>query len=217
MPVGEVTGFWYLVAMRLPTCSPRPGRVILLPFLLLLTAFPAFTPGLRAETASQLYAQGVEAYNQGDAVGAQHKLQLALEVDRNFRPANLLLAKMAAEKRQATAPAAVGMSVKVLERTVVPVEFSNTTLDSALEYIRQKALEDSGGKVAINFAVNLPPELVNKRVTLKMDHVPVPELLRYIGEIAGVSFDRQPYAIVVTPAAAKPKAEAANPAAAPAS
>lgn len=190
--------------------------MFLLPFLALLLLCEALPRPIHAQTASQFYAQGVEAYNKGDAAAAKHQLQLALEIDRNFRPATALLTKMATEQRPATGGPVPGMSAKALESTVVPVEFNNTTLTTAIEFIRQKAAEVSGGRVVINFAVNLPPELANRKVTLKMDHVPVSEMLRYLGEMTGVSFDRQPYAIVVTSAKGK-AAEAVHPAATPAS
>ena len=190
--------------------SPRRGRVLLLFGLLTLGILFPSAHQAHAQTASQVYTQAVEALNRGDVDGARQKLQLALEIDPNFRPANALLTRMAAAQRRGGA--AAGLSTRTLERTVIPVEFNETTLTSALEYIRQKVAEDSGGKLQINFAINLPPELANKRVTLKMDHVPVPEILRYIGVMAGVSFEKQPYAILVTPAADKPVVPSANPA-----
>ena len=162
--------------------------------LLFITLFAAI---------GSLHAQGVEAFNRGDTEGAKQKLRLALQVDPNFRPASALLARMAAERAQAGA-VAPGLSARALERMVVPVEFSNTTLNSALEFIRQKAAEQSGGKLQINFALNLPPEYLSKRITLKMDHVPVMEVLRYMGDQAGVQFEKQPYAIAVTPVGDKP-------------
>lgn len=166
---------------------------------------------VHAQTASQVYAQAVEALNNGDVEGAKKKLQLALEVDPQFRPASALLTRIAATQRQGGA--APGLPVKALARTVVPVEFNNTTLNSAIEYIRQKVAEDSGGKLQINFAINLPPELANKKITLKMDHVPVPEVLRYMGEMAGVKFEQQQYAIAVTPAGDNPAASSFTPSA----
>ena len=156
---------------------------------------------VHAQTASQCYAQAVQAYNQGDIDGAKHQLALTLEIDKNFRPATALLQRIAQDQRASAGatPAAV-VPVKSLERMVVPVEFKDTSLQSALEYIRQHIEAGSGGKTAVNFVLNVPPELANKRISLQLDHVPVTELLRYVGDLAGVSFQFQKYAIVVTPA-----------------
>ncbi len=157
--------------------------------------------GARAQTAVQVYSEGVEAYKQGDVDTAKHKLALALEIDKNFRPASALLSRIISDQRAGGADAP-GVSVRTLEKTIVPVEFKDTTLTSALEFLRQRVDEMTGGTAKINFAVNLPPELANKRVTLKLDRVPVMEVLKYIGEFTGVSFQVQPYAILVTPTAA---------------
>ena len=140
-----------------------------------------------------------------------HQLQIALEIDKNFRPASTLLGRIIADQRGGGANAP-GMTMKSLQSTVVPVEFKDATLTSALEFLRQRAEETTGGKLKINFAVNLPPDLANKHVTLKLDRVPVMEVLRYIGELSGVSFQVQKYAIVVTPAAAATPAPVASPA-----
>ena len=168
-----------------------------------LIVFLVSMDGARAQTASQLYTQAVQTYNQGDVEKAKHQLQLTLEVDKNFRPASALLNRIALEQRaDGGATPAAAVPVRSLERMVVPVEFKDTSLQSALEYIRQHIESGSDGKTQVNFVLNVPPELANKRFTLQLDHVPVTELLRYIGESVGVSFEMQKYAIVVTPAAA---------------
>lgn len=169
--------------------------------LFLAAVFLATVSDAPAQTATQVYAEGVEAYKQGDVETAKHKLALALEIDRNFRPASALLSRIGSDQRAGGANAP-GIPFQALETTVVPVEFKETTLTSALEILRQRADETTGGKLKINFAVNLPPELASKRVTLKLDRVPITEVLRYVGELTGVSFQVQKYAIMVTPAAA---------------
>ena len=178
---------------------PASRSLRLLPLLVFFVLLGAASS--QAQTASQLYAQGVQAYNQGDVEQAKRQLQLTLEVDKNFRPASALLNRIAQEQRVAggAAPAAV-VPTRSLERMVVPVEFRDTSLQSALEYIRQHIEGSTSGKTTVNFVLNVPPELANKKVTLQLDHVPVTELLRYIGELAGVSIQIQKYAILVTPA-----------------
>ena len=155
---------------------------------------------VHAQTASQCYAQAVQAYNQGDIDGAKRQLTLTLEIDKNFRPATALLQRIAqAQSASVGATPAAVVPVRSLERMVVPVEFKDTSLQSALEYIRERIEVASGGRTAVNFVQNVPPELANKRISLQMDHVPVTELLRYLGDLAGVNFQFQKYAIVVTP------------------
>ncbi len=167
---------------------------------LLLALFFTATGTAQNQTAVQVYSEAVEAYKQGNVESAKRQLTLALEIDKNFRPASALLSRIVSDQRMGGANAP-GLSVRMLEKTIVPVEFKDTPLTSALEILRQRADETTGGKLKINFAVNLPPESASKRLTLKLDRVPVMEVLRYVGEMTGVSFQVQPYAIVVTPVA----------------
>ncbi len=176
---------------------------------LAFTAILLICNDAHAQTASQCYGQAVQAYDQGDIEGAKRQLALTLEIDKNFRPATALLQRIAhAQVANAGATPAAVVPIKSLERMVVPVEFKDTSLQSALEYIRQHIEASSGGKTAVNFVLNVPPELANKKISLQLDHVPVTELLRYLGDLAGVSFQFQKYAIVVMPAggAAAPSA-----------
>lgn len=151
------------------------------------------------QTASQLYTEAVQTYEAGNADAAKQKLRLALEVDRNFRPAAALLAKIAADERQAGAQA-TGASAQSLQGVMIPVEFQNTDLQTAIEILRQRIAEQSGGRMTVNFVLRLPPDLANKKITLHLDRVPATEAMRYLGSLAGVNFKVEPYAIMVTPA-----------------
>ena len=165
--------------------------------LLALTALP-----VQAQLPSQLYADAVAAYKAGKVAEAKHKLQLTLEIDKNFRPASEMLNRINLAQQQDRASGVTQMSPKVLEQTVFPVEFKETSLQTALEYIRQQAEEKSAGKAQLNFVLQVPPEVANKKITLRLSHVPVSEMLHYIGNLAGVSFEMQRYAIAVVPATA---------------
>ena len=170
-------------------------------FLALAVCLTVLVGHASAQTASQLYTEGVQTYEAGDASAAKQKLRLALEVDKNFRPAAALLAKIAAEEHRAGALPS-GASVQSLQRVMVPVDFQNTDLQTAIEILRQRIAEKSAGRVAVNFVLRLPPELAGKKVTLRLDRVPATEAMRYLGSVAGVDFKVEPYAVTVAPAAA---------------
>jgi hypothetical protein len=159
-------------------------------------------------TATQLYSDAVQSLKTGDVDDAKHKLELALEVDKSFQPASALLRRISLMQSQAQSGGTGAATVPrhTLETLSFPVEFKNTTLQTALEYIRQQVEQVSGGKAQVNFVLQLPPELANKKVTLELNHVPVMEVLHYLGDLAGVTFDVQKYAIAVTPAASAPAA-----------
>ena len=163
-----------------------------------------------AQTASQLYTEGVQTYEAGNVDAAKQKLRLALEIDKNFRPAAALLAKIAADERQAGSQTN-GVSVRTLEKVIVPVEFKDTTLQVAVETLRQRISEKTGGKVEVNFVLKLPPDLANKKVSLHLDRVPATEVMRYLGSLAGVEFKVEQYAVMVVPAGSPATAVSSSP------
>ena len=189
--------------------NTNPLRAACLAGVLTCAALFALPGRVPAQTASQLYGEGVQTYEAGNVEAAKQKLRLALEVDKNFRPAAALLAKIAVEERRAgTQP--VGVSIKTLEKVIVPVEFKDTTFQTAVEVLRQGISEKTNGKVEVNFVLKLPPNLANKRVSLHLDRVPVTEVMRYLGSLAGVDFKIEQYAVMVVPAGS-PAAAAASP------
>ena len=153
----------------------------------------------RAQSASQLYTEGVQTHNAGDVAAAKQKLRLSLEVDPNFRPAAALLARIDSDERQGGAQSA-GASPQALSKIIVSVDFKDTSLQTAIGTLRQRVSEKSGGKVEVNFVLKLPPELANKKISLQLDRVPATEVLRYMGSLAGVDFKLEPYAVMVIPA-----------------
>ena len=168
-------------------------------FITLLAVVLAVPSAARAQSASQLYTEAVQTYEAGDVAGAKQKLRLSLEIDKNFRPSATFLTKIANDEKQAgTQPA--GVSAQTLSKVIVPVDFKDTTLQVAIEALRQRISEKSGGKVEVNFVLKLPPDLANKKITIHLDRVPASEVMRYIGLYAGVDFKIEQYAVMVVPA-----------------
>ena len=177
------------------------------PILLAAAGFCYLLPlRAHAQAASQLYADAVQTLKAGDVADARHKLQLALEIDKNFVPASTLLNRINLMQQQAGGGAGGIVPVATLRTLAFPIEFKDTSLTTALEYIRQQVETASVGKAQVNFVLQLPPELANKKVTLRLNHVPVMDVLHYVGDLAGVSFQVQQYAIAVVPAGAEPSA-----------
>ena len=82
---------------------------------------------------------------------------------------------------------------------IVPIELKDTSLRTAIEILRQRISEKSGGKVEVNFVLKLPPDLENKRISMRLDRVPATEVMRYMGSLAGVDFKIEQYAVMVVP------------------
>ena len=87
---------------------------------------------------------------------------------------------------------------------IVSVDFKDTSLQTAVEFLRQRISEKSGSKVEPNFVLRLPPDLANRKVNLHLDRLPATEVMRYLGTVAGVEFKVEPYAVLVVPAGAAP-------------
>ena len=92
-----------------------------------------------------------------------------------------------------------GDQEKNLAAVILPkVEFREATLGSALEYLKQAISKASDGKQVVNFVVQVPEEQVKTQpVTLNLTTIPATEALRYLGDVAGLEFQYEKYAVVV--------------------
>ncbi len=88
-----------------------------------------------------------------------------------------------------------------LKQIIVPsVEFAQTDLDTALNYLRQLAKELSGGKVVPNIIYKgTEEERKSVTVTLRLASVPFTDVIRYVGELSNTRFKYEKHAIVGTP------------------
>jgi hypothetical protein len=77
------------------------------------------------------------------------------------------------------------------------VEFRDANLAGVLEYLRQKAAEQSRGTIDAVYLLAVPDEVaLSNAVTLSLTNIPFLEALRYIGELAGVNLRIQNNVIV---------------------
>ena len=82
-----------------------------------------------------------------------------------------------------------------LERIVFPtVQFSNATLDEAIEYLRIKSRdfdsdESDAKKRGVNLFLDRDLERSDLSLNLDLKNVPMIEALRYISELAGIEFE----------------------------
>jgi hypothetical protein len=125
---------------------------------------------------------------------------MAYQMDsRNVTVINYLRRIQADEKSK---PKSVPMERQLAGIVIPQIQFKEATLGSALDYLKKAAIRQSGGKVAVNFVVQLPAEQVNtQQVTLNLSNVPFTEALKYLGTVASLDFSFDKYAIVVKPKA----------------
>jgi hypothetical protein len=164
-------------------------RVFLL-FASLCTFLPAVA--LADPTEPQLMAQAQQAYLGGDYDTAVQLFTQVLEVD----PQNTLAIQYMRDIRVKLHGA---QSTKnPLNDLVIPrIDFRNATFSAALDFFTQQAAKQS---VNVSFVPQLPPEQLNKPVTLSLSQVPFLVALNYLCQLNNATYRVEQYAIVILPA-----------------
>ena len=97
--------------------------------------------------------------------------------------------------------------LKVKMDTIVfpSVEFADTPLRDVLEFLTVRSaeldtVETDPAKKGVSLLVKAPGETAdNVRINLKLSNIPLSEILRYVGEQAGLRIRVEPYAIALVP------------------
>ena len=169
----------------------------LLPSLLLVLACAG---SVFAEDAAQLLTAAQLAYQKGDLESAKRNFELVNRMDPRNPTAIGFLKLIAAQAKKDAGGTA---TEKALAALIVPqIQFKEATFGSALDFMKKKAGEISGGKQAVNFVVQPGIDQNTTTVTLNLRDIPFTEALRYLGELANVKFEYQKYAIMVRPTGA---------------
>jgi len=149
-----------------------------------------------AETAQQLLTAAQLAYQKNDYAAAKRDFEMVLRIDPRNATAIGFLKTIQAHQAKDSGGAAVQ---KELAQVIIPkIELKEATLGSSLDFLKKKVAELSNGKQSVNFVVQ-PGVDPMTRCTLSLTNVPLTEAVRYLGELANVSFQYQKYAIVVRP------------------
>lgn len=168
-------------------------------------AFLAFTlPHLSAQTATEtigkIYLEGQNAYAEGDTTVARARFEEVLQLNPKHPGAKNYLKLIMEMERSGDGGAAMQ---KLMTQTLIAVDFTESSLESVLQFLPQLAEKESGGKLKASIVVRLDEATLQKRVTLKLSNTPYSEVLRYIGDMTGVMFRPEKYAIVALPAGVK--------------
>ena len=154
--------------------------------------------GALAESTQEMLTAAQAAYVRGDVETAKKTFLLISKTDPKNQTAIGYLRMIAAQEAKGPAENATR---KQLDKLIVPkIEFREATLGSVLDFLKQAALKNSDGKVAVNFVVQLPEDVVKTQtVTLSLTNIPFNEVLKYVGGLANVEFTFDKYAIIVKP------------------
>jgi len=160
---------------------------------LLLAALPTLCFG---DDVSQLLTEGQRAYTSGDLATARQDFQIILQIDPTNQTATNYLRMI----RVAQPPGSASQDAEKEYASVrIPeVQLRDATLGSTLDYLKQLLEKQTSGKTQINFVVQLSPDVLQTQIiNLKLADVPFTEVLRYVGDLAHVTFVFEKYAVVV--------------------
>lgn len=154
-----------------------------------------------ATDVTDLMTEAQRAYIRNDLAAAKEKFELVRKMDPSNKTAVSYLRRIVADEIQQNAGKAPrNVTQEALQKFIMEkIELREASLAEALEFLKQKGNQLSGGKVAINFVLQLDDATQNAKITVALQRVPFSEVLRYVGDLANVQFVYEPYAIVVKP------------------
>ncbi|MEM1295832.1 MAG: hypothetical protein AAGH89_10740 [Verrucomicrobiota bacterium] len=173
-------------------------KLIFAACLAVLVIAPSAFAQQKHPTVKEVYEEGKRAY-----LGKDYEKALkAFEYVKKYYPRDPRVRSYIAKTQMALKEDRPRASMEAQLRAVVipSVEFEDATLDTVLEYLTQKTEELSGGKIRPNFVYRgSPQEKAQGGITLKLNHVPVSEVIRYVGQITRTQFKYEQYAITGVP------------------
>ena len=170
---------------------------VMLGFSTIVAVPPSFSDEKKAiSSARSSYDKGVAAYKSGKLESAKiHFGAVLREVPGHTYSKRYLTLIRKAEIVEMRKPALE----KKLDRIVLPkVDMEDTALEDAVDYIRRKTGENSPDKKAPNFILRVSEDKALQSVNMKLEQVPVSELLRYLSSISGTRVTYEPHAIVIS-------------------
>ena len=192
--MGEITnsfiaqrGIWGIFPAMIPLMKSRVWMLAMAS--LVSTTF--------ATDVADLLTEAQRAYMRNDYATAKEKFGLVLKLDPSNKTAIGYQRRLLAEELQNAGKGDRNATQEALKKLIMEkVEFREASLPEALEFLKQKGNQLSGGKVPINFVLQLDEQAQAAKITISMQKIPFSEVLRYVGDLTGVQFVYEPYAIV---------------------
>jgi hypothetical protein len=108
------------------------------------------------------------------------------------------------EEKQVEGNAQAYMINKLNSIIIPQVQFSNATIEEALEFLRVKnrdldVMESDPAKKGVSFILKSGEVAPSANISLDLKDVPLGEALRYVTELAGMKYKVEPYAVLVVP------------------
>ncbi|MEQ1859923.1 MAG: hypothetical protein ABMA13_08305 [Chthoniobacteraceae bacterium] len=161
-------------------------------FLLVL----ALGSTLLANDLQRVLSEAQTAMLRGDIETAERNYRLAYQMDSRNPVAIGGLKQVAIARSKGGGAAAVE---KQLSSVIIPqVQFKEATFSEALDFLKKKVTDLSGGKQSANFVVQ-PGVDQGAKITLSLTNIPLTEAMRYLAELVSAKVEYQQYAIVIRP------------------
>lgn len=164
-----------------------------LPFLLALLVL---STGALAADLQRMLSEAQTAMIRGDLETAKRNFQFINQVDpRNPIAIGGLRQIAVQEAKQGN-----GASIEKQFSTVIlpQIQFREATFAEALDFLKKKVADVTGGKQTANFVVQ-PGVDQTAKVTLSLTNIPLTEALRYVTDLVNAKVEYQKYAIVIRP------------------
>lgn len=162
-----------------------------------ITVHAALPPEIQQQV-TQLIIEGRAAYQKGDIQGAKTAFQEVYDLDSRNTVAIGYLRRIQVDEK--TKPTSIPMERQLSSIVIPQIQFREASLGSALDYLKKAVDKQTGGRIAVNFVVQVPAEQLNtQQISLNLSNVPFVDALKYFGTVASLDFVFDKYAIIVKP------------------
>ncbi len=149
----------------------------------------------------QVYEQGRAAYYSDNFDLAKKKFELVLKYKPSHQLSKSYLSYIS--QREAARGGNPAMQKQMHALVLEEVDLDEITIAEAVEYLTLNAIKQSKGTFKPNIVLkNLSPGHKSRTFQLKLHNVPLDFALKTAGELAGIRFDFEKYAVVGTPKSA---------------
>ena len=161
-----------------------------------MAAFLALGVAGAADDTQTLFQMGRAAYYKGDFEQAYELLRQVEARQPNHFETKALLAQIRSQMK----PGVSSLKKTYAGVKLAKVEFSEVTLDEAVQALRALAKNATEGRVTPNFLIK-GEDLKAKVVSLSLEGIPLSEVIEYLGQLSGSRVVYEAHAVVFQPAA----------------
>lgn len=168
--------------------------IMLLALLVGVTVTRAATNAVpsRAEQ-EQLFTEAVLLSKRGFYAEAEVRLKRLVEL----QPNQLIIAEFLRLVQVKLHDPAEILTKRLAAITFPVVQFRAANLPDVIEYLREEIPKLAADKTEINFVWQVPANTPMTPITLNLRNIPLPDVLNYVTQLAGLRYRVEPNAVVI--------------------